>query len=93
MKWEEDTPLEIRQLQWEIIRQKPPEARIRMACEMADLGQRLVRDRLRRQHPDWSEGQVRAGTFRELYRDDFTERQLDEIGEALRQFHDEANRD
>ena len=48
---EEDTPLEIRLLQWEIIRQKPLEERLRMTCEMADLGQRAVRDRLRRRNP------------------------------------------
>lgn len=85
---EEDTPLEIRLLQWEILRQKPLEERLHQVCEMADLGQRAVRDRLRRRNPDWSEGQIRAQTFREIYRDDFSPEKLDEIAETLRCFHD-----
>lgn len=88
---EHDTPLKIRLLQWDILRQKPLEERFRLACEMADLGQRAVRDRLRRRNPDWSEGQIRAQTFREIYRNDFPPEKLEEIAETLRCFHDEPN--
>lgn len=88
MTWEEDTPLEIRQLQWEIIRQKPLEERLRMACEMADLGQRMVRDRLQREHPGWTDGQVRAEAFREIYRDDFPPDQLNELVEQVKSHHE-----
>ncbi|MCY7350331.1 MAG: hypothetical protein LH606_06655 [Cytophagaceae bacterium] len=88
--WPEDTPLEIRRLQARIIQQKTPEARLRMACEMADLGQQAVRDRLRRRNPGWTEGQIRAGTFREIYRDDFTAEKLEEIAESMRVFHDKT---
>jgi hypothetical protein len=86
--WPEDTPLEIRQLQARILQQKPLEERFRLACEMADLGQRAVRDRLRRRHPGWTEGQIRAQTFREIYRDDFPPEKLQEIAERLRNFYD-----
>ena len=85
---EEDTPLEIRLLQWEIIRQKPLEERLRMTCEMADLGQRAVRDRLRRRNPGWSEGQIRAEAFRDIYRADFGVEELKKIAEQIQDFHD-----
>lgn len=37
-----------------------PEERLRIALEMADLGEQLVRSRLRRDHPDWTDEQVQA---------------------------------
>lgn len=57
---------------------------------MADLGQQIVRDRLRRQHPDWSKGQIRAETFRQIYRDDFSAEKLEEIAESVRNVHDQT---
>ncbi|HHU08865.1 MAG TPA: hypothetical protein GXZ60_02435 [Intrasporangiaceae bacterium] len=41
-----------------------PAARLRVALEMADLGEQLVRSRLRRDHPDWTDEQVQAGIDR-----------------------------
>ncbi len=85
---EEDTPLEVRLLQWEILRQKPLEVRLQQAFQMADLGQQIVRDRLRRQHPDWTEGQIRAETFRQIYRDDFSPEKQEEIARSISAYHD-----
>jgi len=85
---EQDTPLEVRLLQWEILRQKPLEERLQQVFQMADLGQQMVRDRLRRQHPDWNEGQIRAETFRQIYRDEFSVENLEKIAESFQKHHD-----
>lgn len=37
-----------------------PAERLRVALELFDLGERMMRSRLSRQHPEWTARQVRA---------------------------------
>ena len=39
----------------------------------------MVADRFRRQHPDWSAGQLKAAVFERMYRDDFTTDEMKRI--------------
>jgi len=41
-----------------------PEERLRIALEMADLGEQMVRARLCREHPDWTDADVQAAIAR-----------------------------
>jgi hypothetical protein len=83
-----DTPLEIRRLQGQIFLKKPLQERMRMVFEMMEGGQRMVSDFLRRQHPDWSTGQLKAAVFERIYRDDFTTDEMKRITESILAFHD-----
>lgn len=41
-----------------------PEERLRVALDMADLGEALMRSRIRREHPDWHDDDVQAAIER-----------------------------
>lgn len=80
-----DTPPDIRRLQGQIVRRKPLEDRLRMVFEMMEGGQRMVADRLSRQHPDWSAGELKAAVFERIYRNDFSEPEMERIKAYLKQ--------
>lgn len=83
-----DTPLEIRRLQGRIVLEKPLQERLRMVFEMMEGGQQMVSDLLRRQHPDWSTGQLKAAVFERIYREDFTTDEMERITASILTFHD-----
>ena len=82
-----DTPPEIRKLQGQIIRRKPLEVRLRMVFEMMEAGQRMIRDRLQRQHPNLSEGERKAAIFERMYRNDFSAEEMARIKASFLAFH------
>ena len=82
-----DTPAHVRRLYADFIIGKSDAERFQMSFEMADIGQRMVFDRLRRQHPDWSTGEVKAAVFERIYRDDFSAEEMTRIKAALLTFH------
>lgn len=84
-----DTPPDIRQRQGQIIRRKPLEDRLRMVFEMMEGGQRMVADRLTRQHPDWSQAELKAAVFERIYRDDFSVEEMEHILTSLRAYHNQ----
>lgn len=82
-----DTPLEVRRLQGRIVLEKPLQERLRMVFEMMEGGQRMVTDLLRRQHPDWSTGQLKAAVFERIYRNDFSVDEMERIKISIVDFH------
>lgn len=82
-----DTPLEIRRLQGRIVLEKPLQERLRMVFEMMEGGQRMVTQRLRRQHPDWSEADLKAAVFERIYQGDFAPDEMARIKAAMVAFH------
>jgi hypothetical protein len=60
-----------------------------MVFEMMEGGPRMVTDLIRRQHPDWSVGQLKAAVFERIYRDDFSADDMNRIMEAMVTFHDQ----
>lgn len=82
-----DTPLEIRRLQGRIIQQKPLSVRLGMVFEMMEGGQRMIHDRLQRQHPHWSEAERRVAVFERMYRDDFTAEEMERIKASFLSFY------
>lgn len=83
-----DTPLHVRRMQGEIIRKKPLSERLHMVFEMMEGGQRMVTNLIRKQHPDWSDGQLKAAVFERIYRDDFPADDMNRIMEAMTRFYD-----
>ncbi len=79
-----DTPPDIRQLQGQIVGQKPLEKRLRMVFEMMEGGQRMVADRLRRQHPNWSIAELKAAVFERIYRDNFSKIEMKRIIDSFK---------
>ena len=83
-----DTPLDIRRLQGRVVLEKPLQQRLRMVFEMMEGGQRMVSDLLRRQHPNWSTGRLKAAVFERIYREDFTTDEMERITASILNFHD-----
>jgi Rv0078B-related antitoxin len=53
-----DTSPEARARQDEILRAMSGEQRITLACEMSMFVRELMREGIRRDHPDWTEAQI-----------------------------------
>jgi hypothetical protein len=53
-----DTPPEMVEKQFEILRKMTGEQRLSIAIEMSLFARDLLKEALRREHPDWSDAQV-----------------------------------
>jgi hypothetical protein len=62
-----DTSPEAARAQVEAHRRMGPARRFRMACEMSEFFRRVALERIRLQHPDFSDAQCRAQLIWELY--------------------------
>ncbi|HEU4452332.1 MAG TPA: hypothetical protein VFR81_04700 [Longimicrobium sp.] len=62
-----DTSPEAEQVQLEIFRKMTGEQRLKLALEMSDFARELSLSRIRAEHPEWSDWEVK----RELLRLDF----------------------
>lgn len=62
-----DTSPEAAEIQLEVFRRMTGEQRLKIAMEMSDFARELSLSRIRAEHPEWSEWQVK----RELLRLDF----------------------
>jgi hypothetical protein len=61
--WSDTTP-NAQRIQLKILREMSGEQRLLTALEMSDLTRALARERIRNEHPDWTENQI----IRELLR-------------------------
>lgn len=59
-----DTTPDAQRIQLKILREMSGEQRLLTALEMSDLTRALARERIRNEHPDWTENQI----IRELLR-------------------------
>ena len=62
-----DTARDAEQVQLEVFRRMTGEQRLKLALEMSDFARELSLSRIRAEHPEWSDWQVK----RELLRLDF----------------------
>lgn len=74
-----DTSPEMEARTLEMMAQKTPEERLRMACSMLAAGRLLVRNSIIREEPDLTEAQIRGRLFLRLYGDDFSEEEIQRI--------------
>lgn len=82
-----DTPPHIHQLQLAVFIKMTDGERISICLEMMEEGRNQLKANIKRQHPDWSEGEIAVGTFKRMYRDDFTPEKLEEIADSIRAYH------
>ncbi|MCS6973277.1 MAG: hypothetical protein N2044_05800 [Cyclobacteriaceae bacterium] len=83
-----DTPDHIRKKQMEIWLSKPVEERFRLGMEFINLVHRQMLSRLREQHPEYTEGELKAAFVYELYKDDLPEDYLKDVMNWMRERHD-----
>jgi hypothetical protein len=84
-----DTPKHILKKQFEIIYAKPVQERAKMGFEMASLFKTLVENRIKRTYPHLSALETKLKVFEEMYKEDFTETQMQTILEAMRVYEQE----
>lgn len=82
-----DTPEYIRRIYSDYIMKKSDSERFKMGFEMADIGQRIVEQRIGKQHPDWSVGEVKAAVFEQIYRNDFSTSQMNRIKSLIMAYY------
>lgn len=82
-----DTPEDIRRIYSDYIMKKSDSERFKMGFEMADIGQRIVEQRIGKQHPDWSVGEVKAAVFEQIYRNDFSTSQMNRIKSLIMAYY------
>lgn len=62
-----DTTQEAARVQAEVHRRMGPERRFRIACDMSESFRRVALERIRRQHPEFSDTQCRMQLVWELH--------------------------
>ena len=71
-----DTSPEMEARMLNMLAQKTPEERLRMACSMLAAAKLLVRSGIMHENPDLTEAQIRGRLFLRLYGDDFSEEEI-----------------
>ena len=74
-----DTPDHIRKKQNEIWLSKPVAERFALACSAIDEMNKQTEDRIRRQNPGISGGDMRAEFIRQMYKDDLAPAYLEDV--------------
>ncbi len=88
-----DTSLEVDRLFSQFLMAKSVTERFQMGFEMMNDGRRIVECAIRRQHPDWSAGELKAAVFKRIYQDDFSADEMVRIKESLMAYEQrQANR-
>lgn len=82
-----DTPPHIRQLQLAIFNKMTDGERIGICLDMMEEGMDQLKANIKRQYPDWPEGEIVAETCRRMYCNDFTPEKLEEIADSIRAYH------
>ena len=83
-----NTPDHIRKMQNEMIMALQPAARGKMAIEMIEMGRLVLRNRLRKENPDFSDAHLRGEMFRCLYRDKFPKEKMEKIVAGIVDWHE-----
>lgn len=74
-----DTSPDIEKKIQEMMSSKTPSQRLNMMGSMFDAAKILIRSNLLSQNPSLTEGQIRARTFLQMYRQDFSDKQIKKI--------------
>lgn len=87
-----DTPDHIYDKQIEIRRSFTEEKRARIAVDLIDTCYSLVVNRLRREHPDYTKGELMYAVFEEFYSDEFSAEEKQRIRISIVNYHDNPDR-
>jgi hypothetical protein len=82
-----DTPAHIYQLQYEIIASKPMSERIQLGYETIDTTRLWIENSIRLSLPDISKTDLAITVFLRYYQNDFSETQLGQIIQSIRDYH------
>lgn len=82
----QDTNDFIRKKQFEIIYAKPLEERVLMALKLMENAILIAENRIKRQHPTFSEIDIKIQRVKEFYADNFNVAQFLQIEKAMRAF-------
>jgi hypothetical protein len=82
-----DTPPEIIQMQQDMWEKMSPEKRLQLTFEHIETCRQIFYSGLRNRHPDWSEEEIILEAFRITYRDDYSEKEMEEIITSLKEYH------
>jgi hypothetical protein len=86
-----DTPDYIRKKQHEIWMAKPVAERFRLGLELIDEVNQQIKDRIRREHPAFTEGECMAEFIRQMYKDDLSPHYLHDVMEWMKKTHGKKN--
>lgn len=78
-----DTPDHIKKKQREIWFSKPQEERVRLGLELIQEVNTQIEDRIRAQHPGFSEGEIRVEFIRQMYKDDLSPEYLEDVSKWI----------
>jgi hypothetical protein len=81
-----DTPEEIRQKQFDIIRAMPLSKRLNGIVELTELSRNIIRNRIASRNPGLSEVDLRVELFKTFYRYDFEPDALNKIAQSMRKY-------
>jgi hypothetical protein len=87
-----DTPEHIRKKQNEIWLSKPVAERFALACSAIDEMNKQTEDRIKRQNPGISEGDMRAEFIRQMYKDELAPEYLEDVMKWVREKYQEKSR-
>ncbi len=79
-----DTSLAMHQKQLEIILSKTLEERFMMGFEMIEFVLEMLRRSVKSRNPEISDLELKIAVFRQFYRDDFQESEMQKIIESFR---------
>jgi len=83
-----DTPDNIRKMQFQIIHSKPLKERIRMMTEMTDFSRKLIENQIRRRDPEITDIELRMEVFKAFYKDDYDAPTLKKIMDSYLEYCD-----
>ena len=78
-----DTSKDIEERMFRMMAQKTPVERLRMASSMFDSGKRLMAAGLRKEYGPLTEAQLRARIFMRMYRQDYSDAEIEKIMKHL----------
>jgi hypothetical protein len=81
-----DTPGNIRKMQFQIIHSKPLKERIKMMTEMTDFSRKLIENQIRRRNPGITDIELKLEVFKAFYKDDFDPPTMKKIMESYREY-------
>jgi hypothetical protein len=85
-----DTPEDIRKMQFQVINSKPLKERIRMMTDMTDFSRKLIENQIRRKNPGITDNDVQLEVFKIFYKNDFDAPIMMKIIESFREYQIKA---
>jgi hypothetical protein len=85
-----DTPEDIRKMQFQVINSKPLKERIRMMTDMTDFSRKLIENQIRRKNPSITDNDMKLEVFKIFYKNDFDAPMMTKIIESYREYQIKA---